>query len=83
MQEELDYIFNISTSKFMAHQCFRVLPWWFKNWVFRMKVGPCPSLWAFEGTAQSDAFAEKVRAQEKERKENARQQNERRTSQAQ
>ncbi|RMJ23200.1 galactose-proton symport [Aspergillus sp. HF37] len=81
--EELDYIFNISTSKFMAHQCFRVLPWWFKNWVFRMKVGPCPSLWAFEGTAQSDAFIEKVKAQEKERRENERQGNERRASQAQ
>lgn len=62
MQEELDYIFDISTRKFMAHQSLRVLPWWVNTYVFRRKVGACPSLWAFEGAAQDDkGFVEMVR----------------------
>ena len=60
--EELDYIFAISTRRFMKHQCGTVLPWWIKTWVFRRKIGPCPSLWSFEGHVSDDKdFVEKVR----------------------
>ncbi|KAF1357999.1 sugar transporter-like protein [Lizonia empirigonia] len=47
--EELDYIFEIPQRTFMRHQCFTVLPWWIKTWILRKKIGPCPSLWSFEG----------------------------------
>jgi len=60
--EELDYIFAISTRRFMKHQLFSVLPWWFKTYVFRRNVGPCPSLWSFEGHVADDKdFVETVR----------------------
>lgn len=60
--EELDYIFEIPQRRFMGHQCFTVLPWWFKTWILRKKIGPCPSLWSFEGGGESDkAFQDVVR----------------------
>lgn len=60
--EELDYIFAISTRKFMSHQYGTVLPWWFKTWILRRKLGPCPSLWTFDGhVAGDDEFVETVR----------------------
>ena len=60
--EELDYIFAIPTRRFMSHQCFTVLPWWISTYVFRRKIGPCPSLWTFEGHVEGDAeFQETVR----------------------
>ncbi|RJE23315.1 galactose-proton symport [Aspergillus sclerotialis] len=75
--EELDYIFEIPTRKFMSHQCFKVLPWWVNTYVFRRKVGKCPALWTFEGSMQDDqALVERVRQQAKEEREG------RRTSQA-
>ncbi|KAF2134070.1 sugar transporter-like protein [Dothidotthia symphoricarpi CBS 119687] len=52
--EELDYIFAIPQRRFMSHQCFTVLPWWFKTWILRKKIGPCPSLWSFEGGDDGD-----------------------------
>lgn len=64
--EELDYIFAIPTRKFMAHQCFRVAPWWIKRYVFRRKIGPCPALWSFDGHMQDDKdLVEKVRQRKK------------------
>lgn len=70
LQEELDYIFAISTRKFMAHQCFRVMPWWIKRYIFWQKnIGPCPALWTFEGHVEGDdAFVKKVRNEDKERR---------------
>lgn len=60
--EELDYIFATPTRTFMKHQCGTVLPWWFKTWVLRQKIGPCPSLWTFDGHVADDKdFVEKVR----------------------
>ena len=60
--EELDYIFAISTRRFMRHQCGTVLPWWIKTWILRRKIGPCPSLWSFDGHVAGDAeFVNTVR----------------------
>lgn len=57
--EELDYIFSIPTRRFMSHQCGTVLPWWFKSQVLRRKIGPCPSLYQFDGRMADDkAFIE-------------------------
>ncbi|KAJ9609348.1 hypothetical protein H2200_005675 [Cladophialophora chaetospira] len=62
--EELDYIFAIPTRTFMKHQCFKVLPWWIKTTVLRRKIGPCPSLWSFEGHVDNDQeFVETIRRQ--------------------
>lgn len=52
--EELDYIFAIPQRTFMRHQCFTVLPWWIKTWIFRKKIGPCPALWSFEGADEKE-----------------------------
>lgn len=52
--EELDYIFAISTRRFMKHQVGSVLPWWIKTYIFRRKIGPCPALWSFEGHVDND-----------------------------
>lgn len=63
-QEELDYIFAIPTRTFMKHQCFTVLPWWIKTTIFRRKIGPCPSLWSFDGHVDNDKeFIETIRRQ--------------------
>ncbi|KAF2797822.1 MFS transporter [Melanomma pulvis-pyrius CBS 109.77] len=60
--EELDYIFAIPTRTFIKHQTGTVLPWWIKTWIFRRNIGPCPSLWSFEGGGESDEkFADGVR----------------------
>jgi len=62
--EELDYIFAIPTRTFMKHQCFKVLPWWIKTTIFRRKIGPCPSLWSFDGHVDNDTeFVETIRRQ--------------------
>lgn len=53
--EELDYIFAIPQRRFISHQCFTVLPWWTKTYIFRRKIGPCPALWSFEGGGEGDA----------------------------
>jgi hypothetical protein len=48
----------------MKHQCFKVLPWWIKTTVLRRKIGPCPSLWSFEGHVDNDKeFVDVVRRQ--------------------
>jgi hypothetical protein len=63
-QEELDYIFAIPTRTFMKHQCFTVLPWWIKTTILRRKIGPCPSLWSFDGHVDNDReFVETIRKQ--------------------
>ena len=63
-QEELDYIFAIPTRRFMSHQVGTVLPWWIKAKVLRRKIGPCPSLWTFDGRVDGDTeFIEKIRRQ--------------------
>jgi len=60
--EELDYVFSIPQRRFMSHQCFTVLPWWIKTWILRRKIGPCPSLWSFEGGHEVDTeFKEAAR----------------------
>jgi hypothetical protein len=60
--EELDYIFAVPTRTFMKYQCFTVLPWWFKTYVLRRKIGPCEELYTFEGHVDGDAeFVEKIR----------------------
>lgn len=60
--EELDYIFAIPTRRFMSHQTGTVLPWWIKTYVLRRKIGPCPSLWSFDGHVENDEeFVEAVR----------------------
>ena len=60
--EELDYIFAIPTRTFIKHQTGSVLPWWIKTYVLRRKIGPCPSLWSFEGHVADDKeFVETVR----------------------
>ena len=64
LQEELDYIFAIPTRTFMKHQCFTVLPWWIKKNILRRKIGPCPSLWSFDGHVDNDReFVETIRKQ--------------------
>jgi lysylphosphatidylglycerol synthetase-like protein (DUF2156 family) len=60
--EDLDHVFSIPQRRFMSHQCFTVLPWWIQTWIFRRKIGPCPSLWNFEGGHQEDTeFQEAAR----------------------
>ncbi|KAK5047200.1 hypothetical protein LTR84_006722 [Exophiala bonariae] len=62
--EELDYIFAIPTRTFMRHQVGTVLPWWIKSQVLRRKIGPCPSLWSFDGHVDNDKeFVETIRRQ--------------------
>ncbi|KAK5208261.1 hypothetical protein LTR41_006197 [Exophiala xenobiotica] len=62
--EELDYIFAIPTRTFMKHQCGTVAPWWIKTYIFRRKIGPCPSLWSFDGHVDNDQeFVETIRRQ--------------------
>lgn len=62
--EELDYIFAIPTRTFMKHQTGTVLPWWIKTYIFRRKIGPCPSLWSFDGHVDNDQeFVETIRRQ--------------------
>jgi sugar porter (SP) family MFS transporter len=62
--EELDYIFAIPTRTFMKHQCGTVAPWWIKTYVLRRKIGPCPSLWSFDGHVDNDQeFVETIRRQ--------------------
>ncbi|KAJ6167083.1 Major facilitator superfamily domain general substrate transporter [Penicillium chermesinum] len=36
--EELDYIFAVPTRVHMHYQVFKVLPWWFKRYIFRQNV---------------------------------------------
>ncbi|KAJ5674168.1 Major facilitator superfamily domain general substrate transporter [Penicillium macrosclerotiorum] len=36
--EELDYIFAVPTRVHMHYQIFKALPYWFKRYIFRMKV---------------------------------------------
>jgi lysylphosphatidylglycerol synthetase-like protein (DUF2156 family) len=60
--EDLDHVFSIPQRRFMSHQCFTVLPWWIKTWIFRQKIGPCPALWNFEGGHEVDTeFQEAAR----------------------
>ena len=48
----------------MSHQCGTVLPWWIKTYIFRRKIGPCPSLWSFDGHVDGDReFVETIRRQ--------------------
>ncbi|KAK5945334.1 hypothetical protein PMZ80_002538 [Knufia obscura] len=62
--EELDYVFSVSTRTHMKYQCFTVAPWWFKTYLFRQKLGPCPNLYSFEGHVENDdTFAETIRRQ--------------------
>ncbi|OAP59735.1 hypothetical protein AYL99_04737 [Fonsecaea erecta] len=62
--EELDYIFAIPTRTFIKHQVGTVLPWWIKTTIFRRKIGPCPSLWSFDGHVDNDReFVETIRRQ--------------------
>ncbi|KAI1615704.1 MFS transporter [Exophiala viscosa] len=62
--EELDYIFAIPTRTFMKHQVGTVAPWWIKTYIFRRKIGPCPSLWSFDGHVDGDQeFVETIRRQ--------------------
>ncbi|KAK5328359.1 hypothetical protein LTR11_000640 [Exophiala xenobiotica] len=62
--EELDYIFAIPTRTFMKHQCGTVAPWWIKTYILRRKIGPCPSLWSFDGHVDNDQeFVETIRRQ--------------------
>jgi len=62
--EELDYIFAIPTRRFMSHQVGTVLPWWIKTKILRRNIGPCPSLWTFDGHVDNDTqFVETIRRQ--------------------
>lgn len=36
--EELDYIFAVPTRVHMHYQVTKVLPWWFKRYIFRQNV---------------------------------------------
>ncbi|KAJ5924072.1 hypothetical protein N7466_008259 [Penicillium verhagenii] len=36
--EELDYIFAVPTRVHMRYQVFKVLPWWFRKYIFRQNV---------------------------------------------
>lgn len=53
--EEIDYIFAISTVRFIKHQCFRVAPWWFRTYVLRRRGLECPTLFTFDGHMANDA----------------------------
>lgn len=59
--EELDYIFAVPTGVHMRYQLFTALPWWFKRYVFRMKVGDLPPLYKLDHIANVDQVANEVR----------------------
>ena len=43
--EELDYVFNVTTRRFMAFQFNEQLPWWFRKWVKGSKGEKEPELY--------------------------------------
>lgn len=55
--EELDYVFAVPVRRFASYQCFTVLPWFIKRWVFFQRNAVCPPLYTFEAVAQSNKGA--------------------------
>ncbi|KAL4954501.1 hypothetical protein BDW69DRAFT_163099 [Aspergillus filifer] len=51
--EELDYIFAVPTRTHMHYQVCKVLPWWFKKYVFRQKTVQLEPLYKFDHVASS------------------------------
>jgi MFS family permease len=43
--EELDYVFAVPDRTHAKYQATKVLPWWFKKYIFRSNIGPCPELY--------------------------------------
>jgi hypothetical protein len=53
--EELDYVFAVPTRTHMKYQVSKVMPWWFKRYVFMRKGLPSPQLYHFETQESYDA----------------------------
>lgn len=58
--EELDYVFAVPTRTHMYYQVFKVLPWWFRRYIFRQDVHLEP-LYKFENVATEENFGNKIR----------------------
>ena len=56
--EELDYVFAVPTRVHMHYQVFKVLPWWFKKYIFRMHAELEP-LYKFDHIATPEAIKER------------------------
>lgn len=52
--EELDYVFGVPTRTHAKYQLTKVLPWWFKRYVFRRKDAVCPELYHMEDAQEYD-----------------------------
>ncbi|KAJ6088726.1 hypothetical protein N7486_009987 [Penicillium sp. IBT 16267x] len=55
--EELDYIFAVPTRVHMRYQVFKVLPWWFRRYIFRQDVKLEP-LYHFDHITTDETAAE-------------------------
>ncbi|KAJ5671242.1 hypothetical protein N7507_000369 [Penicillium longicatenatum] len=55
--EELDYIFAVPTRVHMRYQVFKVLPWWFRRYIFRQDVKLEP-LYHFDHIATDETVAD-------------------------
>ncbi|KAL2008003.1 hypothetical protein VTN00DRAFT_7985 [Thermoascus crustaceus] len=58
--EELDYVFAVPTRTHMYYQVFKVLPWWFRRYIFRQDVHLEP-LYKFENVATEENLGNKIR----------------------
>jgi hypothetical protein len=57
--EELDYIFAVPTRVHMHYQVCKVLPWWFKRYIFRQRVELEP-LYKFDQVASDTSDDDKT-----------------------
>jgi len=53
--EELDYVFGVPGSKFIAYQTGKAAPWWFRRWVLWKKGEPLEPLYDMDKTIQESS----------------------------